>query len=121
MPATGNRYPEKDRIKMSMTRDAYAKEVLRVAEAALYGGESVLCPHEGCQERLSIVKQGVLSTRSISCPVHGHIFQEQRVEPFSKLEWHEAPETVDDDDDECFEERDLIESEYASFEVLVND
>lgn len=75
---------------MSMTRDTYAKQVLRVAEAALYRNEAVMCPHEECEEELSIIRQGMLSTRSIFCPVHGHIFQEQKVEPFSKLDWDEA-------------------------------
>ncbi len=99
---------------MSMTRDAYAKEVLRVAEAALRGVESVVCPHEGCEEHLSIVKQGVFSTRSVFCPVHGHIFQEQKTEPFSKLDWDKVPPSVcdDDDDDDEWDSEDLFDSEY---------
>ncbi len=103
---------------MSMTRDAYAKEVLRVAQAMLHGEELMMCPHEGCDERLSIVKQGVFSTRSVFCPVHGHIFQEQKTEPFSKLDWDKAPaNSVDDDEDEdeceCeWEDDDLFDSEF---------
>lgn len=77
-------------VDMSMTRDTYAKQVRRVAEAALYRDEAVMCPHEDCDEELAIVRQSMLSTRSILCPVHGRIFQEQRIEPFSKLDWDVA-------------------------------
>lgn len=75
---------------MSMTRDTYAREVRRAAEAALYRNEIVLCPHEGCNERLSVVRQSMFSTRSVFCPVHGLIFQEQKAEPFGKLDWESA-------------------------------
>lgn len=99
-----------------MTRDAYAKEVLRVAQAVLHGEETVVCPHEGCEESLSIVKQGVFSTRSVFCSVHGHIFQEQKTEPFSKLDWDKAPEDpVDDDEEECDGEDYLFKTEFESY------
>lgn len=89
---------------MSMTRDKYAKEVKSVAEAALYRNESALCPHEDCSERLNVVRQTMLSTRSLFCPVHGLIFQEQETEPFSKLDWetasrHATPWTDDEEED----------------------
>ena len=107
---------------MSMTRDAYAKEVLRVAQAALNGGETVMCPHEGCDESLSIVKQGVFSTRSIFCTVHGHIFQEQRIEPFSKLDWDKEPEdTIEDDEEEWDGEESLFDSAFELFDDTPND
>lgn len=106
---------------MSMTRDSYAKEVLRVAEAALYGGESVCCPHEGCEHRLSIVRQGVFSTRSIFCPMHGHIFQEQKIEPFSKLDWNKTPEGPVDDEDEYDGEEEMLLSEFEALDELSND
>lgn len=91
---------------MSMTRDAYAKEVIRVAEAAFLRNEDVICPHEDCEERLSVVQQSTYSTRSLFCPVHGHIFQEQTIEPFSRLDWDAAAararanESFDLDDEE---------------------
>lgn len=75
---------------MSMTRDSYAKEVIRIAEAAFRRDEKVTCPHENCDERLGIVRQHTFSTRSLFCPVHGHIFQEQETEPYSKLDWEAA-------------------------------
>lgn len=75
---------------MSMTRDTYAKEVKRAAEAALSRNEIVPCPHEDCSERLSVERQSVYSTRSLFCPAHGLIFQEQRAEPFAKLDWESA-------------------------------
>jgi hypothetical protein len=78
-----------------MTRDAYAKQVIRVAEAAFRRNEVALCPHENCEERLGIVRQSVFSTRSLFCPVHGHIFQEQRIDPFGKLDWEGTKERVD--------------------------
>ena len=90
---------------MSMTRDTYAKQVKRCAEAALYRNESALCPHEDCSEPLNVVRQTMLSTRSLFCPVHGLIFQEQETEPFSKLDWDTASQratlwTDDEEDDE---------------------
>jgi hypothetical protein len=90
-----------------MTRDAYAKAVLQAAEAAFRRNEIPLCPHENCNERLSIVKQRTFSTRSLFCPVHGHIYQEQEEYPFGKLDWEGAAKRLanripdlDDDDDE---------------------
>ena len=107
---------------MSMTRDAYAKEVLRVAEAVFHGEETVVCPHEGCEERLSMVKQGVFSTRSIFCSVHGHIFQEQKVEPFSKLDWDKEPaEPVDDGEDEWDGSADLFDSGFELYDGSSNN
>lgn len=72
---------------MSMTRDAYAKEVMKVAEAAFRRNEAVLCPHEDCTERLSVVRQSTYSSRSLFCPIHGAIFKEQESAPFGKLDW----------------------------------
>jgi len=80
-----------------MTRDAYAKEVIRAAEAAFQRNETAICPHEDCDERLGVVRQNTLSTRSLFCPVHGHIFQEQTSEPFGKLDWEGAAERVEDE------------------------
>jgi hypothetical protein len=106
---------------MSMTRDSYAKEVLRVAEAALHQNQAVICPHEGCEERLSIVRQGMLSTRSIFCPVHGHIFQEQRVEPFSKLDWDEAAaRQAEAEEEEDWEHQGLFDTEYEAYDDSEN-
>lgn len=82
---------------MSMTRDTYAKEVIRVAEAAFYRNETVKCPHEGCEETLDIVQMSMLSSRSLVCPTHGHIYQEQEVSPFGKLDWEAASNRPDDE------------------------
>lgn len=89
---------------MSMTRDAYAKLVRKVAEAAFLRDEVVVCPREDCTELLRVVRQSVHSTRSLFCPVHGHLFQEQETEPFGKLDWDGAGEIPD---------RELSESERA--------
>ena len=72
---------------MGMTRDSYAKEVMKVAEAALRRNEAVLCPHEDCGERLDVVKQNTFSTRALLCPIHGQIFKEQELPPYGKLDW----------------------------------
>ena len=90
---------------MSITRDTYAKQLRRCAEAALYRNESACCPHEDCGEPLNVVRQSMLSTRSLFCPVHGLIFQEQEIEPFSKLDWetaskHATPWTDDEEEDD---------------------
>lgn len=100
---------------MSMTRDAYAKEVVKAAEAAFRRNETAICPHENCEELLGVVRQNVYSTRSLFCPVHGHIFQEQETETFNKLDWEGAKQRFDEEsadldweeDDE--EEEDCIE------------
>ncbi len=114
--ASGSSRAMEGSYKMSMTRDAYAKEVLRVAQAVLQTGEIAVCPHEGCDESLSIVKQGVFSTRSVFCPVHGHIFQEQKTEPFSKLDWNKVPVSpVDDDEDELECEEEMFDADYEAY------
>jgi hypothetical protein len=94
--------------EMSMTRDAYAKQVMRVAEAALRRNEAVLCPHEDCGERLSIVRQNTFSTRSLFCPIHGHIFKEQELPPYGKLDWesHEHRLTEESSPEWAVEEED---------------
>jgi len=97
---------------MSMTRDTYAKEVKRCAEAALYRNESAMCPHEGCSERLNVVRQTMLSTRSLFCPVHGLIFQEQEIEPFSKLDWDTASQRATPWTDDEEEEGEVLEENY---------
>ena len=79
---------------MTMTRDSYAKEVIRAAEAAFYRNETPVCPHENCTEQLSVVRQSTFSTRSLFCPVHGHIFQEQKFEPYNKLDWEGAAQRI---------------------------
>ncbi|MDH7481721.1 MAG: hypothetical protein QHH26_07085 [Armatimonadota bacterium] len=98
---------------MSMTRDAYAKEVLRIAEAALYHNEHPVCPHDGCSEILEVIWTFANRTRAIVCPVHGPIFKEQEHEPFSDLDWEAAEARVaqsrleegwDDGEDEEFED-----------------
>lgn len=78
-----------------MTRDTYAKEVIKAAEAAFYRDETPMCPHEGCGERLTIVRQSMFSTRSLYCPVHGHIFQEQERNPFGSLDWEGAAQRIE--------------------------
>ena len=95
-----------------MTRDTYAKEVKRVAEAALYRNESACCPHQDCGERLNVVRQTMLSTRSLFCPVHGLIFQEQETEPFSKLDWETASQRATPWTDDEEEEVEDIEEQY---------
>lgn len=90
-----------------MTRDTYAREVIRAAEAAFYRNERPICPHEGCQEQLSVVRQTNFSTRSLFCPVHGHIFQEQSLDARSKLDWDGAAERfseIEDVDEELDED-----------------
>ncbi|MHB1455761.1 MAG: hypothetical protein ACYC0V_02490 [Armatimonadota bacterium] len=91
---------------MSMTRDSYAREVLKAAEAAFLNGESPRCPRESCTQNLSVVLQNTQSTRSLFCPVHGHIFQEQALESLQKLDWDSAAERVAEhnwDEDEAEE------------------
>jgi hypothetical protein len=75
---------------MSVTRDVYAKRVLRAAEAAFNRDEVPRCPREDCDERLSVVRQNMFSNRSLFCPVHGHLFQEQEMYPFGQLDWEAA-------------------------------
>jgi hypothetical protein len=79
-----------------MTRDTYAKEVIKAAEAAFKRNETAVCPHEDCSEFLSVVRQDMFSTRSLFCPVHGHIFQEQETERFNKLDWDTAKQRFDE-------------------------
>lgn len=81
---------------MSMTRDVYAKELRKAAEAAFHRNERPHCPHEDCEEYLSVVQQNIYSTRSLFCPVHGRIFQEQRIDQFSKLDWESAERRVEE-------------------------
>lgn len=82
---------------MSMTRDTYAKEVIKVAEAVFKREEIAHCPHEDCNERLSVIRQNTFSTRSLFCPVHGHIFQEQEGQLLRKLDWEAAEERPKDE------------------------
>lgn len=94
-------------LSMSMTRDSYAREVLRAAEAAFYNNESPKCPREDCNERLIVVQQKTQSTRSLFCPVHGRIYQEQSA-PINRLDWDAAAERVSaciGDDEDIEEER----------------
>ncbi len=74
-----------------MTRDAYAREVIKAAEAAFYSDEIPKCPREDCTELLNVVLN-IKSTRSLYCPVHGHIFQEQSRESLKRLDWDSAAE-----------------------------
>ena len=96
---------------MSMTRDSYAKEVMRVAEAALRRNEAVACPHEDCDERLTVVRQNAFATRTLHCPIHGQIFKEQEISPYGKLDWeaheHKLGSERDDDEYEMEEEETL--------------
>lgn len=102
--------PMKGSHVVSMTRDAYAKEVLKVAEAAFGRDEAVVCPHEDCHERLTVVRQSTYSTRALFCPIHGSIFKEQEPAPFGKLDWeshandHEKINEADWEGDEEEEE-----------------
>ena len=95
---------------MSMTRDAYAKEVIKVAEAAFRRNEVVLCPHETCGEQLNVARQSTYSSRSLFCPVHGVIFKEQEPAPFGKLDWdaHERPVDAIESEIEIEEEEKVI-------------
>ncbi|MHB0912014.1 MAG: hypothetical protein ACYC2Y_01035 [Armatimonadota bacterium] len=88
-------------VQMSMTRDTYAREVIKAAEAVFHRNEGAVCPHEDCGETLSVVRQNMFSTRSLFCPTHGHIFQEQKLHQFSKLDWDGAKERYDDEFSEC--------------------
>lgn len=81
---------------MSMTRDTYAKDVIRAAESAFIRNEETVCPHEDCDEVLSVVRQNMFSTRSLFCSVHGHIFQEQEAERYNKLDWEAAKQRFDE-------------------------
>ncbi|HUV05023.1 MAG TPA: hypothetical protein VMX94_07940 [Armatimonadota bacterium] len=94
-----------------MTRDTYAKELIRAAEAAFRRNETPQCPHQDCGERLSVVRQSTFSTRSLFCPVHGHIFQEQEETPFGKLDWEGAAQRIEAAYSE-YEEEDHSESEF---------
>ncbi len=94
---------------MSITRDSYAREVLRAAEAAFYNNESPVCPREDCAEILTVVCQSTQSTRSLFCPVHGHIFQEQSMDSLKRLDWDGAAERLAENPDD--EEDDGDESE----------
>jgi len=78
-----------------MTRDTYAKELIKAAEAAFRRNETPRCPHEDCNQLLSVVRQSMFSTRSLFCPVHGHIFQEQEERPFGKLDWEGAAQRIE--------------------------
>ncbi len=92
---------------MSITRDAYAKEVMKVAEAAFHREEAVMCPHDDCDERLSVVRQNAYSSRVLLCPVHGSIFKEQESAPFGKLDWESHAhdfESIDQSEYEVAEE-----------------
>lgn len=97
---------------MSMTRDTYAKEVIRAAETAFRRNEVAVCPHENCNQLLSVVRQSTFSTRSLFCPVHGHVFQEQETERFNQLDWDGAKQRFDEEisevdwDDEDAEDED---------------
>ena len=97
---------------MSMTRDTYAKEVIRAAEAAFRRNEVAICPHEGCDQLLTVVRQSTFSTRSLFCPVHGHVFQEQATEHFGKLDWDGAKQRFDEE----FSEVDWDEDESEDIE-----
>jgi len=95
-----------------MTRDTYAKAVIQAAEAAFHRNEIPLCPHQDCDERLSIVRHKTYSTRSLLCPVHGHIYQEQEEYPFGKLDWEGTAKRIasreqEMDSDEEEEEEEL--------------
>lgn len=95
-----------------MTRDTYAKELIKAAEAAFSRNESPTCPHENCREPLSVVTPDTFSTRSLLCPVHGRIYQEQE-NSYDKLDWDKPAamsdefDEIEDDEDDCEEEDDL--------------
>lgn len=102
-----------------MTRDTYAKELIKAAEAAFYRNETPVCPHEGCYEHLSVVRQSMFTTRSLCCPVHGRVFQEQEANPFGRLDWEGAAQRVSNaDSEEWLDDADDVEDyeqelEYA--------
>ena len=96
----------------AMTRDTYAKELIKAAEAAFRRNETPQCPHEDCDQLLSVVRQSMFSTRSLFCPVHGHIFQEQEQNQFGKLDWEGAAQRIEAAYSKYEEEGDT-ESEFA--------
>lgn len=99
---------------MVMTRDTYAKELIRVAEAAFIKNETSVCPHQDCEEHLSVVKQNTFSTRSLFCPVHGRIFQEQELHPYGELDWDHVEVDPDEYEDSNMEDgsNEDFEDEY---------
>jgi len=61
---------------MRMTRDAYAREVWKAVEAIHEGQDETLCPHENCEQQLSVLVASVRAGTTIVCPQHGTIFRE---------------------------------------------
>ena len=101
---------------MSMTRDTYAKEVIRAAEAAFHRNEATTCPHHDCEEVLSVIRQNTFSTRSLFCPVHGHIFQEQETDKHNRLDWDAAKKRFDEQYSDFDEEEDEILEDIEDYE-----
>jgi len=94
-----------------MTRDTYAKEVIKAAETAFRRNETATCPHENCDEFLSVVRQNTFATRSLFCPSHGHIFQEQEIDQHNRLDWDGAKRRFDEEAAEFDYDDDLEEEE----------
>ncbi len=59
---------------MRMTREAYAKEVLKTVEAVLEGEKNVCCPHENCDQPLQSLNPSMQAGMTIKCPLHGIIY-----------------------------------------------
>ena len=61
---------------MRMTRETYAKEVLKRIESVRDGRDEVSCPHEGCEKMLRILLTSVRTGTTVVCPDHGLIYRE---------------------------------------------
>ncbi len=61
---------------MRMTRDTYAKEVLRVIKSLDEGVEHIFCPRENCESELKIQVSSLQAGAQVICPDHGIIFRD---------------------------------------------
>ena len=60
---------------MRMTRDAYAREVLKAIEAIQDGGDHIACPHENCEHDLIVFVASLRAGTAVLCPEHGVIYR----------------------------------------------
>jgi hypothetical protein len=61
---------------MRMTRDTYAKEVLRVIESLDEGVDHIYCPRENCESELQVLVSSLKAGAQVVCPDHGIIFRD---------------------------------------------
>jgi len=59
-----------------MTRDSYAKEVMKVVESMHHGDGGITCPRDECDERLNVIIANMRNGTTMICPTHGLIFRE---------------------------------------------